>query len=60
MKKRAPKRVKQQVGALLRGEDLPEGAQAREVAEVPYQLPPVPRDVKECPSVNKSSRLTTG
>ena len=26
MKKRALKRVKQQVGALLRGEDLPEGA----------------------------------
>ena len=57
MKKRALKRVKQQVGALLRGEDLLEGAQAREVAEVPYQLPPVPRDA---PSVNKSSRLTTG
>ena len=49
MKKRVLKRVKQQVGALLRGEDLLEGAQAREVAEVPYQLPPVPRDAKECP-----------
>ena len=49
MKKRSLKRVKQQVGPLLRGEDLPEGAQAREVAEVPYQLPPVLRDAKECP-----------
>ena len=49
VKKRALKRVKQQVSALLRGEDLPEGAQAREVAEVPYQLPPVPREATECP-----------
>ena len=49
MKKRALKRVKQWVGALLRGEDLLEVAQVREVAEVPYQLPPVPRDAKECP-----------
>ena len=49
VKKRALKRVKQQVSALLRGEDLPEGAQAREVAEVPYQLPPVPSDATECP-----------
>ena len=60
VKKRALKRVKQQVGALLRGEDLLERAQAREVAEVPYQFPPVPWDAKECPSVKKSSRLTTG
>ena len=37
------------MSALLRGEDLPEGAQAREVAEVPYQLPLVPRDSRECP-----------
>ena len=49
VKKRALKRVKQQVSTLLRGEDLPEGAQAREVAEVPYQLPPVPREATECP-----------
>ena len=49
VKRRALRRVKQQVSALLRGEDLPEGAQAREVAEVPYQLPPVARDSKECP-----------
>ena len=49
VKRRALRRVKQQVSVLLRGEDLPEGAQAREVAEVPYQLPPVPRDFKECP-----------
>ena len=34
VKKRA---LKQQVSALLHGEDLPEGAQARGVAEVPYQ-----------------------
>ena len=49
VKRRALRRVKQQVSTLLRGEDLPEGAQAREVAEVPYQLPPVPRDSKDCP-----------
>ena len=48
VKKRSLRRVKQQVSMLLREEDLPEGAQAREVAEVPYQLPPVSRDAKEC------------
>ena len=37
VKKRALKRVKQQVVALLWGEDLLEGAQAREIAEVPYE-----------------------
>ena len=36
VKKRALKQVKQQVSALVWGEDLPEGAQARKVAEVPY------------------------
>ena len=36
------------MSALLHGEDLPEGAQAREVAEVPYQLPAVPREAKDC------------
>ena len=35
VKKRALRRMKQQMSALLRGEDLPEGAQGREVAEVP-------------------------
>ena len=49
VKRRALRRVKQQVSALLRGEDLPEGAQARQAVEVPYQLPPVARDSKECP-----------
>ena len=49
VKKRALKRVKQQVSALIRGEDLPEGAQAREIAEVPYQIPAVSRDAKVCP-----------
>ena len=39
MKRRALRRVKQQVSTLLRGEDLPEGAQAREVAEVPLSTP---------------------
>ena len=39
VKKRALKWLKQQVSALLHGEDLSEGAQAREVAEVPYQIP---------------------
>ena len=38
VKKRALKWVKQQVSALLCGEDLPRGAEAREVAEVPYQI----------------------
>ena len=45
--KRALKWVKQQVSALLHGEDLPEGAQAREVTEVPYQIPTVPRERKD-------------
>ena len=36
VKKRALKHLKQQVMALLHGEDLPEWAEAREVAEVPY------------------------
>ena len=43
MKKRALKHVKQQVLALLCGEDLPEGAQGREVTEVPYEILAVPR-----------------
>ena len=49
VKKRALKRVKQQVSALIHGEDLPEGAQAREIAEVPYQIPSVSREAKVCP-----------
>ena len=53
VKKRALKRVKQQVSALLRGEDLPEGAQAREVAEVPYEVPEVPRGETTCPVCKK-------
>ena len=48
VKKRALKWVKQQVLALLHGEDLHEGAQAREVAEIPYQPPAVPREAKDC------------
>ena len=47
VKKRALKWVKQQVSALLHGEDLPEGTQAREVAEVPYQMLAVPREGKD-------------
>ena len=54
MKKRALKWVKQQVSALLRGEDLPKGAQAREVAEVSYQIPAVPREAKDCPVCQQS------
>ena len=54
VKKRALKWVKQQVSALLHGEDLPEGAQAREVAEVPYQIPAVPREAKDCPVCQQS------
>ena len=49
VKKWALRRVKQQVSSLLRGEDLPEGAEAHEVAEVPYQLPAVGRDATVCP-----------
>ena len=54
VKKRALKQVKQQVSALLHGEDLPEGAQAREVAEVPYQLLAVSRKAKDCPVCQQS------
>ena len=53
VKKRVLKRMKQQVSALLRGEDLPEGAQAREVAEVPYEVPVVPRGETTCPVCKK-------
>ena len=49
VKKQALKRMKQQVSALLRGEDLPEGAKACKVAEVLYQLPAVERDATLCP-----------
>ena len=48
VKKRAIKQVKQHISVLLCGEDFPEGAQAREVAEVPYQIPAVPRQAKDC------------
>ena len=54
VKKRALKWVKQQMSALLHGEDLPKGAQAREVAEVLYQIPAVTRDRKNCPVCQKS------
>ena len=54
VKKRALKRVKQQVSALICGEDLPEGAQAREIAEVPYQIPSVSREAKVCPICQKA------
>ena len=40
---------KQQVSALMHGEDLPEGALARETAEVSYQLPAVARGATNCP-----------
>ena len=49
VKKRTLKRVKHQVSALIDGEDLPEGAQAREIAEVPYQIPAISREAKVCP-----------
>ena len=54
VKKRALKWIKQQVLALLHGEELPEGAQAWEVAEIPYQIPAVTRDRKDCPVCQKS------
>ena len=43
IKKRELKRMKQQVSALLRGEDLPGGDQAREIPEVPYEVPAGPQ-----------------
>ena len=49
VKRQALRRMKQQVLALLRGEDLPEGTEACKVAEVPYQLPAVERDAMVCP-----------
>ena len=49
VKKRALRRVKHQVSSLLRGKDLPEGAEAHKVAEVPYQLSTVGRDATVCP-----------
>ena len=52
--KRTLKWVKQQVLALLHWEDLPEGAQAREATEVPYQIPAVAIDRKDCPVCQKS------
>ena len=50
VKKRALKRVKQQVSALLHGEDLPGGAKAREIAEVPIRGSSCPqrRDYLSC------------
>ena len=60
VKKRALKWVKQQVSALLCGEDLPEGAQAREVSKVPYQVPAVPREAKDCLVCQQSFKHTTG
>ena len=59
VKKRSLKWVKQQVSALLCGEDLPEGAQAREVAEVPFQVPAVPRETKDCLVCQQSFKHTT-
>ena len=61
VKKRALKHMKQQVSALLRGEDLPEGAQAREVAEVPYEVPVLsPEGKQPALCAGRSSRPTTG
>ena len=54
IKKRALQRMKQQMSALLRGEDLPKGAQGREVAEVPYEVPSVPRGETTCPVCRQS------
>ena len=54
VKKRALQRMKQQMLALLRGEDLPEGAQGREVAEVPYEVSSVSRGETTCPVCGQS------
>ena len=59
VKKRALKWVKQQVSALLHGEDLPEGAQAREVAKVPYQISAVPGKLRTFQCVSSPSRPIT-
>ena len=53
LKKMALKLVKQQVSP-RHGEDLPEGAQDREVAKVPYQIPVVPREAMDCPVCQQS------
>ena len=47
------------MSALLRGEDLPEGAQGREVAEVPYEVPDVPRGKPPVLCVDSLSDHTT-
>ena len=62
VKKRALKWVKQQVSALCSSlwEDLSEGAQAREVAEVPNQLPAIPREAKDCLCGSSPLKSTTG
>ena len=57
VKKRMLKWVKQQVSALLHGEELPESGQAREVAEVPYQILVVPRESKDCPVCQQSFKI---
>ena len=49
VKKGTLRRVKQQVSSLLTGKDLPEGAEACEVAKVLHQLPTVERDATVCP-----------
>ena len=54
VKKWALKWVKQQVSALLHGEDLSRGAEAREVADIPYQVPAVLREAKDCPVCQQS------
>ena len=59
VKKRDLKWVKQQVSALLHGEDLPEGAQTREVSEVPYQIAAVPRRPRTVLCISSPSRPTT-
>ena len=51
------RRMKQQISALLQGEDLPEGAQGREVAKVPYEVPSVPRGETTCPVCRQSFKL---
>ena len=50
VKKRVLKWVKQQVSALLHGKIFP----SREIAEVPYQIPAVPREAKDCPVCQQS------
>ena len=60
IKKRALKRMKQQVSALLWGEDLPGGDQARKLLKSPMKFQRSPGAKHHAQCASRSSRLTTG